>query len=165
MVEKKRFYVTRAVRHYNKLFTFPKYWMLLLLLLLVSLIGSVITFSMVNPDFKGILDGLVFALQVFFLPTVIIDIVSSETFTKADAVFNLKRNASLSLVICFAWIIMLAVGSISQAFLGFSKALYYTTVFSICVTTAMRFLVLSTVTQLPRSKFILTTISLSLIHI
>ena len=163
MGEKKRLYLTRAVHHYNKLFTLPKYWVILFLLLLTSLGGSSVAFAIARPDFRGVLDGVRFAFQVLFFPMIVVDIISRETFTKANAIFDLKRSASLSLVICLAWVIIMVVGSTLQSIFQISRSLYYSTFFSICITIAMRFLVTSTVTQMSYSKLVLVTFTLPLV--
>jgi len=159
MAENKKIYLTKAVRHYGSLFTFPKYWTLLLLLLLTGLSGSIIAFTMIRPSLEGVFKGLIFTFQVLFLPITIIDIISRETITRTDMIFDLKRSASLSLAICIVWIVIMTVGSILQFLLQSPQALYYATFFSVCATVAMRFLVLSTVTHLPNSKLILSTIT------
>jgi len=162
MADKRSFYTARVVHYYNKLFSFPKYWKLLVLIFLISLSGSILAFSIVNRSFQSILDGSIFAIQVYFIPTVIFDILSSKTF-KADVVFNLKRKTALSLVLSLIWMVLLIIGSLIETILPFSRTLYYTTFFNICLTTTIRFLALSTLTQFPRFKLIYSTFTQPLI--
>ena len=158
MPENKDIYMTKAVGHYDKLFTFPKYWVLLVLLLLTSLSGSIVAFTITQLTMESIFAGLLFALKVFFFPTIIIDYISRETITKTEPIFDLRRSTSLSVVISVGWMVILIIGSILQVFFQFSHALYYATFFSICVTLAIRFFILSTVTQLSGLKLILSTL-------
>ncbi len=110
MAEKKRFYISKVIRHYNKLFTFPQYWALLLLLFLVSLGGSSIAFFIVRSDFLGVVNGLIFSIQVLFIPTILVDTISIKTFIKGEKVFNLRRSTALSLINCSIYIIIMIAG-------------------------------------------------------
>ena len=159
MADNKNIYLTKAVHHYNKLIAFPNYYTLLLLLLISALGGSIVAFTVAHPSLEGVIRGIIFAFQVLFLPITIIDAISKETITKGDRIFDLKRSTNLSLVICVVWIMIINIGSALQVFYQSSQALYYATFFSICVTVAMRFLVLSTVTQIPYSRLTLATIT------
>ncbi|MFH0897856.1 MAG: DUF2070 family protein [Candidatus Bathyarchaeota archaeon] len=159
MAENKKIYMTKAIGHYNKLFTFPNYSTLLLLLLIFNIGGTIMAFTIIHPDLEGIIHGIIFAFQVLFLPITIVDAISRGIITKDDRIFDLKRSTSLSLVICTLWIIIMNIGSGLQLFFQTSQLLYYATFFSICTTVAMRFLVLSTVTQMPYPRLIMATIT------
>lgn len=159
MEENKKIYLTKAIRHYNKLFTFPNYYTLISILLLSDLGGSIIAFTIIYPSLEGIVRGLTFAFQVLFIPTIVVDIISRRTITKNDMIFDLRRSTALSLAISVVWIILMNIGSVLQAFFSPFQVLYYATFFSICATVAIRFLVLSTVTQQSYPKFILATIT------
>jgi len=158
MDQSKSVYLTKAVHHYGTLFTFPGYWILMVLLLVTSLGGSIVAFTIIHPNLNGVQVGLVFALQVLFIPMTIVDIISRETITKVDVIFDLRRSTSLSLVTCMVWIVTMMTGGVLQVFLD-SPLLYYATVFSVCSTVAIRFLVVNTVTQLSHTKRLLSTIN------
>lgn len=159
MTENKKLYLTKAIHHYNKLFTLPTHSTLLFLILIISLGGSIIAFTISHRTLDGMIRGVIFAFQVLFIPLMGVDILSKVTITKTDTILNFKRSISLSLVICIIWIIIINVASVLHSFFQLPKILVSATFFSICITVALRFLVLSTVTQLSLSRLTLTTLA------
>ena len=149
--------MTKAVHHYGNLFSFPRHWVLLSLLVLSCMGGSIIAFTII--DFDGISRGSTFALQVLIIPIVVVDVILRETITKNDTIIDLRRSTALSLVICMVWITMMIVGSTMQVTHQLPKILYRVTFFCICVTVAIRFLVFSTVTQLSLPRLIVSIVA------
>lgn len=151
-------YLTKAVHYYGVLFTFPRYSILIILLLLTSVGGSASIFYLINPTLEGVLKGFVYSFQVFFLPMTIIDVITREFLTKEEAIFDLRRSTSLSLITCAGCIITMAIGALLQFYFD-SSLLYYSTVYNVCSTVALRFLVINTATQLSTRKVIVTTVT------
>lgn len=164
MAESKNAYLKKAVLHYGNLFSLPEYLILLLIFLFTSLCGSIIAFYIVVPGLNGILDGIIFSLQVLFLPTIIMDTIFRETIMKVDLILNPKRSTALSLAICIVVILLITIGSILQVFLRVPNALYRATFIGVCATVTMRYLVLSTITQLSYQRFIFLIIIYPTIH-
>lgn len=157
MGEQKKTYMTKAIRRYKSLFTFPEYWALILLTVLVNTLGSITAFIILFPLLEGAYRGLIFSLQVLTVPTIFIDAISAKLITRKDAIFNLKRSASLSLVLCGIWIITINVGAILQKALNI-PVLSYASLFGACMAISLRFLVFTSVTQLELWRAIISVI-------
>ncbi|MDQ1278893.1 MAG: putative rane protein [Thermoproteota archaeon] len=147
MGEQKKVSMTRAIRRYKSLFTFPDYWVLALLTAVVDVLGGMLAFFLIYPSVAGAFRGFLFGFQVLTVPTVLVDVVSARLVTRGDAIFNLKRSASLSIVICGAWIIALNTGAVLQKVTGI-PLLIYASIFGACVAFSLRFLVFSSVSQM-----------------
>ncbi len=149
---KSKLYLTKAVRHYGSLFTLPTCRMLILLLLAVSLIGSTAAFAIALLTSEGILRGILFGIQVLFLPLAGMDLIIRATLTRTNKIFNLRRSVSLSLITSAFYTSTMVGGAFLQTFLKFPSVLFHATLLGICLDVTLRFLVLSTVTYIPRLR-------------
>jgi putative membrane protein len=75
-----------------------------------------------------------------------------------DVIFNLKRNVSLSLVLCGFMGLTLIFGAVLQRLLTSTEILFYASIFNFCIILPFRFLVSISVTQLASFRTLLSTI-------
>ena len=66
--------LTKAARHYRSLFSLPRYYTVIGLTTLISIIGSLGAFAIAYNSLQRAIDGLVFSLQVLIIPTITIDL-------------------------------------------------------------------------------------------
>ena len=71
MSDLKKTYITNAIRRYRSLFSFPEYWVILLLTLIVNFLGSITAFMFAYSFSEGIYKGFIFGLQVLTIPTIV----------------------------------------------------------------------------------------------
>lgn len=155
MDESKKKYMTGAVRRYRSLFTFPDYWLLLALTPIVNVFGSICAFEVTTPSLSGIYDGVLFGLQVLTVPTIVLDLVSARLVTRKDTIFNLRRTAALSMVLCGFWSVFLIIGSLLQRWTGSANRLSEALIFGACVVISFRALVLISVTKMSSWRAVL----------
>jgi putative membrane protein len=159
MAERKSTYMTKAIRRYRNLFTLPNYRVLLFLLFFIVSTGSMVAFVLTTLNFDDFLIGLKFALQGFFFPVVITDLIINELGIRSNEILNLKRNTSLSLVLCTTWIIIMIVAGLIQLGSQTSQVLFKSTFFSLSIVVALRYLVLNTATHLSCFKIFVLSIA------
>ncbi len=92
--------------------------MLLFQLTITTVIGCVLAFLIVNPVFSSILQGIVFGVFVFFIPSVVVDIITSRFLLKDDPPFSFRRFLALSLFSCTTWVLIIILGGIAHSQLG-----------------------------------------------
>ncbi|MCJ7631446.1 DUF2070 family protein [Candidatus Bathyarchaeota archaeon] len=112
-------YLSRATRHYSSLFTFPSYPVLLTYMVGVVIIVSLATFMMVSITLENLLKAVMFGLEVFILPAISADFLTSWLFK--DILMNLRRLAALSTVTTIVWVLLIAVGTLLQTKNGVSS--------------------------------------------
>ncbi|OGD53799.1 hypothetical protein A3K80_05765 [Candidatus Bathyarchaeota archaeon RBG_13_38_9] len=71
-------------------------------------------FFLVNPVFSSVLHGIVFGIFVFFVPSVLVDIIASLILLKDDPPFSFRRFLALSLFSCTTWILIIILGTIGH---------------------------------------------------
>lgn len=158
MAERKSVYMSKAIRRYRNLFTLPNYRLLLFLLFFIVSIGSIIAFVLSVSNFDEFLVGWKFALQVLFFPVIITDLILNELVTRSNEILNLKRNTSLSLVLCGSWIVIMIGAGLLQLASQNPQILFNSTFFSVSIVVALRYLVLNTATHLSGLKLFVLTI-------
>ncbi|UCH03098.1 MAG: DUF2070 family protein [Candidatus Bathyarchaeota archaeon] len=158
-------YVTKAASYYKKLFSFPKYWILIALIFTLNVFSSIIVFLVVFSTFWGMIRGFLFGILALSCPMILADMISVNLITKTDVIFNLKRSASLSLVLCGFIQIILFFGAVLQKLLANSIILFYSSIFSVCIILSFRFLVLVIVTELKSFRVMLSIILQPLLYL
>jgi putative membrane protein len=83
-------------------------------LIVTSIIGCLLAFFLVNPVFSSVLHGIVFGIFVFFVPSVLVDIIASLFLLKDDPPFSFRRFLALSLFSCTTWILIIILGTIGH---------------------------------------------------
>jgi putative membrane protein len=64
--------------------------------------------------FPSVLHGIVFGIFVFFVPSVLVDIIASLILLKDDPPFSFRRFLALSLFSCTTWILIIILGTIGH---------------------------------------------------
>ena len=155
----KELYLSRAVHHYGSLFTLPRYWLLVLFLLIVSLVGSIVAFTIIAPSSDGLLRGALFGLEILFLPSITLDAILRALVTRPYGILDLRRITALSLITCVAYVALMVGGAVLQALLWLSSALLRATLLGVCVVLGLRLLILSTVISLPLLKLVTAVVT------
>jgi len=91
---------------------------LLFQLIVTAILGCLLAFFLVNPVLSSALHGIVFGVFVFFIPSVLVDIIASRILLKDDPPFSFRRFLALSLLSCVIWILIIILGGIAHSQLG-----------------------------------------------
>ena len=156
MIEEENNYVMRAIRHYHSLFTFPSHRMLVALLLLISVGGSIIAFSIIFQSFEGLRVGLLFGATVLALPSIIGDVILRGTIIRKNEIFDLRRSIALSTLSCALWITILLIGGFFQV-VSRHNTLFYASILGSCAVTALRYLALFSISSLDKWRVFVST--------
>lgn len=156
MIEEEKNYVMRAIRHYHSLFTFPSHRMLVGLLLLISVGGGMVTFSITFQSLEGLCIGLLFGATVLALPSIIGDVILKGAITRENEIFDLRRCTALSTLSCALWIMVLLMGGFFQI-VSRHNTLFYASILGSCVVTALRYLVFSSLSYLDKWRVFVST--------
>jgi putative membrane protein len=140
--------LTKAARHYRSLFSLPRYYTLIGLTILISVIGSLSGYAIAYNSLHRVLDGFVFSLQVLIIPTIIMDLFLFKIIIKYYIILDKRRGAGLSLFVCIIWVTVINIGAVSQSMLKNPFLLSYAVLFAVCLGILLRYLVVSTVTYL-----------------
>ncbi|WP_455368889.1 DUF2070 family protein [[Eubacterium] cellulosolvens] len=113
-------FIGRMLPYYRftRFLAFPSISILLFQLIITSILGCLLAFFLVNPVFSSVLQGIVFGFFVFFVPSVLIDIIASRILLKDDPPFSFRRFLALSLFSCTTWILIIIMGGIAHSQLG-----------------------------------------------
>ncbi|MEM2921156.1 MAG: DUF2070 family protein [Candidatus Bathyarchaeia archaeon] len=143
-------YLIDAARYYRRLFKFPSYPNILILTVCEAALGSLLAFLVIYPSVKGLIDGLLFAVMVFILPTFMLDFLISRYIIKS-LVLDLRRIAALSLVATLFQVMILNISSLSRVF---TERFWLTQGFflGVCVACQFRVLVLKCVSTLDNRR-------------
>jgi putative membrane protein len=146
--------LTKAARHYKSLFSLPRYYTVIGLTTLISIIGSLGAFAIAYNSLQRAIDGLVFSLQVLIIPTITVDLFLFKIIIKDKIILDERRGAGLSLFVCIVWVTAINVGAVFQSVLNDPVFLSYSVLFAVCLGILLRYLVVSTVTYLNRLQSI-----------
>jgi predicted neutral ceramidase superfamily lipid hydrolase len=114
-LHRRSFLFTGKMLPYYKLvrsLTFPSTSKILSLLFGVSLVGSVLAFTLAARTWEAATQGLGFGFIVLFLPAIITDAISSILLLRDDPLFYLRRCFALSLFSCALWILIMCLGGV-----------------------------------------------------
>ncbi|MCW4038246.1 MAG: DUF2070 family protein [Candidatus Bathyarchaeota archaeon] len=148
--------LTKAARHYRSLFSLPRYYTLIGLTTLISIIGSLGAFAITYNSLQRAIDGLVFSLQVLIIPTITVDLFLFKIVIKDNTILDKRRGAGLSLFVCVVWVTAINVGAVFQSVLNNPVILTYAVLFAVCLGILLRYLVVSSVTYLNPLQSIFT---------
>lgn len=148
--------LTKAARHYRSLFSLPRYYTVLGLTILISIIGSLVAFTIAYNSFQRMMVSLVFSLQVLIIPTITMDLFLFKIIIKDNTVLDERRGAGLSLFVCIVWVTAINVGAVFQLVLNNPFLLSYAVLFAVCLGILLRYLVVTTVTNLNPLQSIFT---------
>ena len=127
-------YIDKIVKRYSKLFGLPSQSRLIAYLGILSIHGGIFSILPLGLSFKNFIAGFEFG-GIFFILTLVSDLVVSYTSLKTDIIFNLRRCFALSFFSSLIWFGVLIFGSLLCAifrtpsfwirffFLGFTGAL------------------------------------------
>lgn len=109
-------FIGRMLPYYRftRFLAFPSISILLFQLIVTSIIGCLLAFFFVNPIFSSVLHGIVFGIFVFFVPSVLVDVIASLILLKDDPPFSFRRFLALSLFSCTTWILIIILGTIGH---------------------------------------------------
>ncbi len=119
MAREEHNYLSRATRHYSSLFTFPSYPVILTYMVGFVIIISLATFMMISTTLENILKAVLFGLEIFILPTISADFLTSRLFK--DILMKLRRLAALSTVTTIVWVLLIAFGTLLHTNNGVSN--------------------------------------------
>jgi putative membrane protein len=155
MAEGERDYLSKAIRHYSSLFTFPSYRVLLTSMFVVVTALVAAAFLIVSFSAENLFRGIIFGLGILLLPTVCADLISSRLFK--NAVLNLRRLTALSTVATSAWALIITAGMMVQTTTGF-LGLARSTFLGASLVIGFRFLVVRSVAPLKPLSHLLVTL-------
>ncbi len=109
-------FIGRMLPYYRftRFLAFPSISILMFQLIVTSIIGCLLAFFLVNQAFSSVLHGIVFGIFVFFVPSVLVDIIASLFLLKDDPPFSFRRFLALSLFSCTTWILIIILGTIGH---------------------------------------------------
>ena len=140
--------LTKAAKHYRSLFSLPSYYSLIGLTILISIIGSLVAFTIAYNSLQRMVVSLFFSLQVIIIPTIATNLFLFKIIIKDNTVLDERRGMGLSLFVCIVWVTTINVGAVFQLVLNNSVLLSYAVLFAVCLGILLRYLVVSTVTYL-----------------
>ena len=145
MSEGERNYLSRAIRHYSTLFTFPSYPVLVASMFVIVTIIVAAAFLMSSYTLDNLLRGIVFSLGVLMVSTVCADFFTARLFK--DPLLNIRRLAALSTVTTIEWALIVAIGAAVQTVTG-SLGLVRSTFLGASLIIGFRFLVVRSLSLL-----------------
>ena len=157
MKNERQSYLTGVVHRYRALFSLPSYHVLLMLFGTLSLAGSTVAFIIVSPTLSSLITGLLFGVQVLIVPTLIVDVLTWKIFLAENPIYNLKRLMALSTIATLICVVTMNLGAVYQTLIGNPLPMSRASVFGICITLAMRYLVYKSTTMLKPVKLALAT--------
>ena len=151
-------FIGRMLPYYRftKFLAFPSVPVLLFQLTITTVTGCLLAFFLVNPVFSSAIQGIVFGIFVFFIPSVLADIVASRFLLKDDPPFSFRRFLALSLFSCTTWVLIIVLGGIAHSQLGifnFPQDLFLIGLFTILPLRAIVIFSLSSKSTLRKSIF------------
>jgi predicted neutral ceramidase superfamily lipid hydrolase len=113
-------FIGRMLPYYKfvRILAFPSISILLFQLIATTILGCLLAFFLVNPVLSSALHGIVFGVFVFFVPSVLVDIIASRILLKNDPPFSFRRFLALSFFSCTTWILIIIIGGIAHNQLG-----------------------------------------------
>lgn len=150
-MEEEQNYVTGAVRQYSRLFTFPSYRRLLIIMLLLVTLVIEAGFLLVSFSLSSLFRGLLFSFGILLVPTICADTVTSH-FSK-DAILDRRRLTALSAVTTSVWAIIVLAGDVlwlASGLVGSERAFFLGASLMI----GFRFLVVKSMTSLEGLDFL-----------
>jgi putative membrane protein len=151
-------FIGRMLPYYRftKFLAFPSIPILLFQLTIVTVIGCLLAFFLVNPVFSSAIQGIIFGIFVFFIPSVLADIVASRFLLKDDPPFSFRRFLALSLFSCTTWVLIIVLGGFAHSQLGifnFPQDLFLIGLFTILPSRAIVVFSLSSKSNLRKTIF------------
>lgn len=110
-------YIGKVVKRYSKLFGLPSQRRINLYLGVLSIHGGILSFLSLGISLENFVLGLGFG-GIFFLLTILSDVVITRISMKHDLIFNLRRCSALSFFSSLIWFGVLLFGGLTSAFLG-----------------------------------------------
>jgi len=110
-------YIDKVVKRYSKLFGLPSQNRITVYLAVLSLHAGVLSILTLGLSVENFVVGLVFG-GLFFLSTMVSDLIVSRTSMKRDIIFNLRRCSALSFFSSLVWFGVLILGGLISGSLG-----------------------------------------------
>lgn len=110
-------YIDKVVKRYSKLFGLPSQNRITVYLAVLSLHAGVLSILTLGLSVENFVVGLVFG-GLFFLLTMVSDLIVSRTSMKRDIIFNLRRCSALSFFSSLVWFGVLILGGLISGSLG-----------------------------------------------
>ncbi|WP_455278187.1 DUF2070 family protein [[Eubacterium] cellulosolvens] len=113
-------FIGRMLPYYRfaRILTFPSISIILFQLIVTSIIGCFLAYFLANPILSSALQGIIFGVFVFFVPSVLADIIASCILLKDDPPLSFRRFLALSLFTSTTWILIIILGGIAHSQLG-----------------------------------------------
>jgi len=148
-----------AIKHYESLFTVPRYSLALLLLLLVTIPWGLAIFWMVTPMITETYNGIIFGLSGLALPSTSVDFAVRGLIMRRDGLFTLRRCAVTTLSGCLIWVAVFVIGATLSFLLRQSSLVLYSYFYGSCLALSIRYLVLRSLSSLSHPRVLLASIS------
>lgn len=149
----------KAIKHYQSLFTIPRYSIAILFLLLVDVLGGLTLFWLTTPTMEGARQGLFFGLWTLALPSIGMDLVVRAFILDGDRLFTLRRCTVTTLSGCLVWIVASVVGIVFGIAIGQTSLFYASFFYGSCVALSIRYLVLRVLASSSHQRVVLATVS------
>ncbi len=110
--------VERTVLYYRiiRRLSFPTMRSIVISLFSINLVGSFLTFFLIEKNILALIQGLYFGFIALSIPSLVADLLSYKFFLKKDPLFHLRRCFALSLFSCTIWIFFLLFGFVLNFF-------------------------------------------------
>jgi putative membrane protein len=109
-------FIGRMLPYYRftRILTFPSISIILFQLLVTSIIGCFLAYFLADPMLSSALQGIIIGVFVFFLPSVLVDIIAS-ILLRDDPPLSFRRLLALSLFTNTSWILIIILGGIAHS--------------------------------------------------
>lgn len=113
-------YIDKVVKRYSKLFGLPSQRNLIIYLGLLSFHGGILAIVPLGISLENLVSGLIFG-TLFFVLTLLADVIISHWPMKNDLIFNYRRCSALSFFSSLILFGILILGTFLITFLGFQN--------------------------------------------
>jgi len=145
------------VERYSSLFTLPSHKRILFWFCVLCVLGGVLTISLLNPTYFGLVLGFFFGAAFFSLAS-LADLITCRSFSRSDPIFNLRRCSALSLFSCLMWFCFMFLGNLISVFVRNHYVWVKLSILGFSVALILRLLVFSTTSFANRKGVFISSI-------
>lgn len=136
---------SRILSYYSYLFGFPSHRVLILLLVVTTLGGGALCFT-VYEGLSRVGSGLVFGLFALLIPCLISDLLTTFVLWK-DPLMTPRRSTALSVMISSVFVLLLMISALAARLGSNADWIAKSFMIGICLSVGVRFLVLTGLTS------------------
>jgi predicted neutral ceramidase superfamily lipid hydrolase len=137
-------YMSSTVKHYSSLFTLPSLSKVILGIAVLCMVGGVAVALPLFSSYRTLATGLLFGAMLFSI-VVLSDLIISQSFMKADPIFDLRRCSALSFFSWMIWLAFMSLGATASFFVKGHNVWVKFFFSGLCPVLTLRLLVFSTV--------------------